>query len=171
MALTPLADNVLEITITPFLGLELLPDNSPDWGLVVNNNLIKLECGVQKNSEELAVTRNTLDNTVLEQNESIVAIQSAVENEAILRAQGDANLQAQIPSNPARVERFTGQALGTTATSLFHGLGGFPRVTIVRESDGIDVTGHFDTVIKNLTVNDVQLTVGAAGTYTIVIVG
>lgn len=173
MVLEPLTENVETIVITPFLQLELLPSGEPGWGVKTNNNMIRLENFIQSLSEEITVVRQFANSIDAGLEEDVTDIRSAVENEAIERVAGDAALQAQIPSNIAVTARFSGRSMTASAASAFtHNLGKFPVVAVKRETGGgaIDVTNAFDTSINDNSVNQVSVTVGVSGTYTIICV-
>lgn len=173
MALEPLTQNVSVLTITPFLHLELLPTGAEGWGIKTNNNFIHVENFVQSLQEELTVVRQSVDTLDLGLDEQIDEIRSAVENEAIERAAADAALQAQIPPNLATTARFSGRTMTAGSASIFtHNLGKFCMVSIIREvgSGGVDVSNAFDTVVTHNSINQISVTVGVSGTYTILCV-
>ena len=170
MVLEPLTENVAVLTITPFLQLELLPSGEESWGIKTNNNWIRVENSFQGISEELTVTRNTVDILGDGLEDTLSGFQSQIDNEAILRAAGDAALQVQIPPNIAATARFSGRAItGGASSSFTHNLGKLCAVAVIKEigGGGLDVTSAFDTVANHNSVNQVTVTVGVTGTYTI----
>jgi hypothetical protein len=170
MVLEVLTENVGTLTITPFLQLELLPTGEPEWGIKTNNNLIRIECSLQSLSEELTVTRQAIESVGIGLDEDIAEIRSAVENEAIERSAADAALQAQIPPNIAVTARFSGRSMTAGSGSSFtHNLGKICAVSVIREigSGGVDVSNAFDTIVAHNSPNQVTVTVGITGTYTI----
>jgi hypothetical protein len=175
MSLPLLTTNVTEVVITPFLELSLQPSGSPGWGLVTNNNLIKLENFTQTQSETITALQQTVDNALSSLNASFTLLQSDVQDEAIDRSNQDANLQSQIdaiPDNLSLTTRFVNRALtANSPATLVHNLGLFPAVTIIRQigvSGGTDVTHYFDTVIQHNGPNQIIVTVGVGGVYTII---
>jgi len=162
MVLDPLPENVTTTVITPYLELKLLPKSAPGWDLTTNNNWIKVENAFLELEEQVSVVRHSMDSV----DAQIVEIRSEVENEAILRSQADADLQAQILR-----ARFSGRPLTTGAfTTFLHNLGMFPQVSVIRElgASGVDVTNAFDTLITHTDANHISVTVGVSGTYTII---
>jgi len=175
MSLPLLTTNVTEVVITPFLELSLQPSGSPGWGLVTNNNLIKLENFIETQSGAITTIQQTVDNALLSLNAGFTQLQSDVQNEAIERSEQDANLQTQIdaiPDNLSLTTRFTNRALtANSPATLVHNLGAFPAVTIVRQigiSGGTDVTHYFDTSVQHNGPNQIIVTVGVSGVYTII---
>lgn len=174
MAFELLDDNVEERTITPFLELELLPDGHPDWGLVTNNNFIRVENETQSLAEEIAVLRRAIDEVRNGLDGELQIFRGELQNEAIQRSAADAALQAQIPSGFVGMVRFSGRTMTAGAATLFnHDLGRFPQVTVIREvggSGGVDVSNAYDTVVAHNNPNQISVTVGISGTYTIICV-
>ena len=173
MVLPPLTENVTELTITPFLQLELAPKGEETWDLITNNNWIRVENAIESLSGELAVTRQNVDAITVGLDDEIDAINSRVDNEAIERSAADAALQAQIPPNIAVCARFSGRSMTAGATEFFtHNLGKFPIVAVKREvgSGTVDVSNAFDTVVNDNNPNQISVSVGETGTYTIVCV-
>ena len=168
-----LTENVVATIITPYVQLKLLPKGSPDWGLETNNNWIKVDNAIQSLEEEVTIARQSIDNIGVNLDVEITSIRSAVENEAIERSDADAALQAQIPSNIAVYARFSNCTLTAGSSTLFtHILGKFPQVSVIRQIGvgGIDVTNAFDTLVQHIDVNQISITVGISGTYTIICV-
>lgn len=173
MVLEPLTENVTVLTITPFLQLELLPSGEEGWGVKTNNNWIRLENSFQGLSEEITVTRQTVESIDQGLDDTLSSFQSQIDNEAIERSAADAALQAQIPPNISVNARFSGRPMTAGAGSAFtHNLGKLCSVTVIREtgSGGIDVTGAFDTLITHNSANQVTVKVGITGSYTILCV-
>jgi len=162
MAMDPLSINVTTTVITPYLELKLLPKSAPDWDLVTNNNWIKVENAFLNLEEQVLVFSQSVDSF----SARITDVNSAVENEAILRSQAD-ELRA------LRV-RFSHRTLTTSAATAFtHNLEDFPQVSVIREigaSQGVDVTNAFDTLITHTSINQISVTIGISGTYTIICV-
>jgi hypothetical protein len=162
MVLDPLPENVTTTVITPYLELKLLPKSAPGWDLVTNNNWIKVENAFLELEEQVSVVRHSMDAF----DAKIVEIKSDVENEAIIRYQED--------QLRALHTRFSHRALtASSATAFTHSLGMFPQVSVIREiglSQGVDVTNAFDTLITHTDANQVTVTVGVSGTYTIICV-
>ncbi len=170
MVLEPLTENVTVLTITPFLELELLPSGEEGWGIKTNNNMIRLENSFQGLSEELTVTRQEVNGIGDGLDNTLTGFQSQIDNEAIQRAAGDAALQVQIPPNIAVSARFSGRPIaGGSSSSFTHNLGKLCAVTVIKEigAGGLDVTNAFDTLANHNNVNQVTVSVGVTGTYTI----
>lgn len=173
MVLPPLTENVTEITITPFLQLELLPSGEENWGIRTNNNWIRVENSFQEISNEITVTRQEVNSIGDGLDQTLTDFQSQIDNEAIERAAGDAALQAQIPPNQAVNARFSGRPMTTGAASSFtHNLGKLCAVSVIREvgAGGVDVSNAFDTLVTHNSLNQISVTVGITGTYTILCV-
>lgn len=172
MVLELLVENVTQVTITPFVEYQLLPDGTPGWGIVSNNNWIKTENRLVALQEEIVVVRQTVENVDQGLDETLVDFQSQIDNEAIERSAADGALQAQIPTNPSLNARFSGRSVTASVPSIFnHNLGLLPSVTVIRQvglSGGVDVTSAFDTLIAHNNANQVSVTVGVTGTYTII---
>lgn len=166
MALVLINTNVTELTITPFLELELMPDDYLDWGLITNNNLIKIENKIQAQQEEITTTRLSVNSSLTQFQADITEINSAVENEAIARAAADAAIIDNL-----NVVRFTNVSLGTTEVALNHSRGNYIQVTVINETTGYDVTSHYDTFVRHLSVDEVGIKVGVSGMYTIICIG
>ena len=160
MATDLLPVNVTATVITPYLELKLLPKGAPDWDLVTNNNWIKVENAFLNLEELFLVTEQSVNSF----SDRITGVMSAVENEAILRSQED-ELRA------LRV-RFSHRTLTTGAATAFtHSLGNFPQVSVIKEvtpTSGVDVTNAFDTLVTHPDVNQISVTIGVSGTYTII---
>lgn len=168
MAQELLSENVQDVIITPFLKLELLPTGHPNWGLVTNNNFIRVENTLQFYAEQVTVVRNSIDSWSLGFNTRLTEARSMVESEIIARVNAVEALQEQILR-----ARFTGQGMVTGVSSAFvHNLGILPMVSVIKEvgAGGIDVTNAFDTLIVHSSVNQVDITVGASGNYTVICV-
>jgi len=157
-----LAENVTSTVITPYLQLKLLPRHASDWDLVTNNNWIKVDNATLELEEEISVVRQAMDNV----DQKLVFIESTVQDEAIARSQGDA-------VRP-RFSRFSNRPMTTGSSTLFtHNLGRFPQVSVIREigaSQGVDVTNAFDTLVTHASLNQISVTIGISGTYTIICV-
>lgn len=166
MAQELLNENVQEIVITPFLKLELLPTGHANWGLVTNNNFIRVENASQSCVEQVTVLRDSMTTWSSGFEDELRTVQSMVEAETIERVNAIDNLQAQILR-----ARFSGRAMiAGTPSTFIHNLNMFPQVTVIKENSGLDVTNAFDTVIVHTNVNQISLTVGVNGTYTVVCV-
>lgn len=166
MALLPLTTNVTSVTLTPYLRIELMPDNHPAWGIVTNNNWIKVDNASKAQAEEISTVRLTVNSSLTTFRGEITTIEGQVQNEAILRSAADAAIVANL-----NVVRFEGQALGTTETILTHNRGNFVQVVIINEATGYDVTSNYDTFIRHASVNEVGIRVGISGTFTILCIG
>lgn len=176
MSLPLLGDaNVTTTIITPFMQLELLPDGASNWGIVTNNNWIKVENKTEEQQASIEALDTDLNTSIASLEADIGVLASQVENEAIARAQGEQDLQDQIDTIQvvgATVFRQTSIVLAAGVPSnVSHSLGRCPLIDIFRESDGVVVTHHYDTIIKHLDVNTASIEVGAAGTYTFMAVG
>jgi hypothetical protein len=175
MSLPLLASNVTDLVVTPFLRLELMPQHYPDWGRRTNNNWIRLENEAQMAAEELSVVRHMVEGAIINLRNDFVTLQSSVQNEAILRSSADAFLQGQInaiPTNLSLTVRFVDETLiASIPVNFNHDLGVFPRVAVIRQIGavaGIDVTGYFDTVVTHNSFNQIVVSVGVSGLYTII---
>jgi len=169
MAQELLNENVQDIIITPFLKLELLPTGHPNWGLVTNNNFIRVENALQFYAEQVAVVRGSVDSLSPSFNRQLRDVQSMIENETMARIGADTTLQNQILR-----ARFSSRTMSASVSSTFiHNLGRFPSVSIIKEigvGSGVDVTNAFDTFIIHTDINQIDLTVGVNGNYTVICV-
>lgn len=170
-----LDDNVTTLTITPFIQLELLPDGAQDWGLTTNNNLIRLENKIEEQQAIFEALDISVADSIAAIELDVNTVSTELDAEAVIRAQADQDLQDQIDSISivgASIFRQSGTALAAnTPQAVAHGLGHMPLVDIVRESDGVVVTHHYDTVISHSDNNTIQVTVGTAGNYTVMAAG
>lgn len=89
MSLPLLEENVTEVTITPFLQMQLLPDGYESWGIVFNNNMIRIENYIETLSEQTTIAQQTSQAALDMVDLKYVEMQSLIEDEAIKRSEAD----------------------------------------------------------------------------------